>query len=58
MKKFVKGKYIEMTREEVEALKNSEAEHSKPTTEDRLTAVENFIEKVSKLFNLEREETK
>lgn len=55
MKKFVKGKYIEMTNKEIEALKKSETENSEPTIENRLTAVEDFIKKVSKVLKLERE---
>lgn len=45
MKKYVNGKYIEMTDAEVEALKakfEDSTEKTEPTIEDRLAEIEKF----------------
>lgn len=52
MKKYYKGEYIEMTAEEIEALKaDIPAEKETPSFEDRLKVVEQGFEKLEKLFS-------
>lgn len=52
MKKYVDGKYIEMTAKEIEALKaEMPAEEVKPTADERLDALENGFKKLEKLFS-------
>ena len=43
MKKYIKGKYIEMTAEELEALNNVETVETEPTMEERIEAIEAAI---------------
>lgn len=51
MKKYYKGEYIEMTAEEIEAMKaEMPAEQTAPSFEDRLKAIEQGFEKLEKLF--------
>lgn len=40
MKKYVEGKYIEMTAEEAEETKDTDTIAEKPTVEERLEAIE------------------
>ena len=52
MKKYYKGEYIEMTAEEIEALKaDMPAEQTAPSFDDRLKAVEQGFAKLEKLFS-------
>lgn len=43
MKKYVKGKYIDMTAEEIESFNNTETVEIPPTTEERLEAIEALL---------------
>ena len=43
MKKYVEGKYIEMTEEEIEELKETDSVCPEPTMLERLEAVEALI---------------
>ena len=43
MKKYVDGKYVDMTAEEMEELNNAETVEEKPTVEERLEAIEALL---------------
>ena len=43
MKKYVKGRYIELTEEEIEKMKNAETTASVPTILERLEAIEELL---------------
>ena len=52
MKKYYKGKYIEMTPEEIESLKEQVKDFvEEHTTESRLEELEKALTKVKELFN-------
>ena len=54
MKKYYKGEYIEMTAEEIEAMKAEmpPVEEKPNSFEERLEAVERGFEKLKKLFSV------
>lgn len=43
MKKYEKGKYLEMTEDEIKALKETEIAPTEPTILERLEAIESVI---------------
>lgn len=56
MKKYVNGKYIEMTAEEIEEMKAKMPEipeQVKTKIEERVEKVEKFIDKITTLFRIE-----
>lgn len=51
MKKYVDGKYIEMTAEEIEAMQaETPEEKEKPTFEERLGEIEKNFKKIEKFL--------
>lgn len=43
MKKYVDGKYVEMTAEEVEEMRDTDVVVEEPTVEERLEAIEALL---------------
>jgi hypothetical protein len=56
MKKYINGKYVKMTKAEIEELKARSDETPEPVKtelEKRLEKLEHFYDKVGKLLNIE-----
>jgi hypothetical protein len=56
MKKYVNGKYIEMTQEEIDEMKAkmpTTPEQAKDAIEERMEKIERVIDKVKTLFHID-----
>jgi uncharacterized protein YlzI (FlbEa/FlbD family) len=56
MKKYVNGKYIEMTAEEIEEMKAKMPEipqQVKTKIEERVEKIEKFLDKIKSLFHID-----
>lgn len=56
MKKYVNGKYVKMTKAEIEEMKAKMPpvpEHVKTEFEERVERVEQFISKIKSMFNID-----
>lgn len=54
MKKYVKGKYLDMTTEEINE-KGDETLKNFPTVEERIKKLENVIDRIKNLFKIQGE---